>query len=310
MKLKQMITILFVLLFLTGCNDLFSFNTIGAIEQVSAAYNSLFPGEGKVRVLYTEAYRGGMLVLAQHETAADSRNLHLFLVDKDGVLLVAGGKAAEPDSIAVSQVRHENDTIVFGQIDSVLQGDEHPALPIQAVMTLKNWKIIEEEIDVVNEQGFIFVLRNRASAQKFSLLDAEGTILVGLDGMFENMIYDTEFIAVEDIPNPVPLELANIKEVQVESPGMAEVLILDDTADYKDLAETFNEHFSHLKKKEGVTVSAQAVTVYLSDKSEVILQVTKEETVTVIYRDKEQINAFALDSEKLAEIIADLQSGD
>lgn len=203
MRTKPLILMFMLIIFLVGCNDPFSLSTMTAVEYVSNAYGEISPEPGTVNILSTKSYRGGLLVLAKKNTENHGQNIELFMVENEGVTQIASGIAANPEYIAVNQLEDHDQIIIFGDFSDVFE-TSGAEIPAKAVMTLKSWKIIEE--DILGDRGFIVVLKSNVNVQKINLMGKNEEVIAHLDNSMGNQIKSTVFMILEDVARPEPLD--------------------------------------------------------------------------------------------------------
>lgn len=305
MRKSLLLLLILVMFVITGCS---SFSTINAVEYVADCYDIICPGGSKSNVLVTKPYKNSMLVLAKNSTGVDMETLELFIVDKSGVNKLATGLTAGESDFSLNRLLEGNISILFGQfaVDSI---DTTDLKYINAVVTLKNWKIIEEEL--TDRKGYILILNHTDNVEKFDLYGAEGIVLANLDDlrMVGTGLHQTVFISINDFPLPFPLIIDDLDQVRVERLGKTEdkLLVLAEREEYEELVGVLNEHYKSLVKIVQLPNTNFEVVFSVNSGEKMILRRAPSSPYIVTYQKGDQVSHYLLDTDDLTEIVDGLE---
>ena len=307
MRKGLLLLLILFMLVIAGCS---SFSTIKAMEYVGDCYSLICPGGSKSHVLATKPYKNGILVLAKNSTGQDIDTLELFFVGKDGVNKLSTGIVAGEGEFSLNRLLDGNNSILFGQF-AVDSKDNTKVLKYTKVLiTLKNWKTLEEEI--TDEKGFILILNHTENVEKFDLYGAEGTILARINDirLVGPGLHQTAFVSISDYPLPFPLIIDNVNEVRVEKlVRLKNVnIVLANREDYQELVRVVNENFKSLVRIVHLPNPNLEVFFTVQSGEKIIVRRVSSSLYIVSFQKGEQVSHYLLNSDDLTEIVNGLEN--
>ena len=294
----SMIVIFFMLT--AGCG---SFSTIQATEFVRDVFSLTCPAGSRPAVLATKPYKGGMLVLVKSASGDCGEFIDLYLVGAQGVRGIAAGRAAGQDAFSLNQLQDDNILILFGEFGQQ-QVDASKAL-----VTLKNWQIIEEAI--IGEKGFILTLKRNSSVVKFDLYDGEDQLVARLEDpeRINRRVYTSELTLLAEMPLPFSPSADEIEEVRIEpfAAKDARSLILSEPDDYAEIVTIVAEHYHEMHRLLYFREPNYDIIFTVSDGRIMILRKKAPGTYIITYTKGDVNRHFLLETAQLNDLVDELE---
>lgn len=298
----SVVCLILCLALFAGCSGTSPFATLSAVDAVADSYSSMIPGDGNIQVLATKPYRSGTLVLARKQQDGGAALLDLFWVEKGGVSKVAGGFAPEQDPFSFNQLTDGGYTVLFGQY-----GPGAEEKPYQtAVMTLRNWKTVERELD--KGAGFILFINKGEIVRKFDLLGPDGEVAAGLHDLRAGGIRTTSFVHIHELPLPRLLAADSIREVRLQTSVKADVdgMRVVDEAGRRELVAVFNSVFARQKRVDGRANPRRAVLINLADGQTVTIHEAGPAVCVVVYENGRHTLQYTVEGGELNSLIQEM----
>jgi hypothetical protein len=276
-----------------GCG---SFSTIQATESVREVYSLTCPAGSRPAVLATKPHKGGMLVLVKSASGDCADFIDLYMVGPQGVKGTAAGRAAGQDSFSLNQLQYDNILILFGEF-----GQKEQINATKALITLKNWQIIEEAI--IGENGFILTLKRNSSVVKFDLYDEKDQLLARLEDpdRINRRVYTSELTLFAEMPLPFAPAADQIEEVRVEPFAVedARPLILSEPDDYVEIVAIVAEHYHEMQRLLYFSEPKFDIIFTVSDGRIMILRKKSPTTYIITYAKGDVSRHFLMEADRL-----------
>ncbi|NLZ38369.1 MAG: hypothetical protein GX893_02015 [Firmicutes bacterium] len=305
MSVRLTALLLLSLFLLAGCTA--AVTELQAAEDVTEFYKQFSPAGGSVELLSAIPYRNNLLVFIKHEAVEGFSFFDLLLVGKNGVLSLAAAPFSE--KINLCKLIDDNNLIIYGLLPHEKNSVAETPAAVEringnAVITLRNWKIREQEITL--GRGFILVLEKKSNPEAINIYDEQGKLLVQYKSLNSSKVQTTELIPVADLPLPVPLRLEEIGEMQFHLQVFGEEVMTCEKELQENIVKTLNSSYPQLKRIHPHDSLSREIELIVRLQDERIVHVVQDEDdqFIIFWQKGGNANAYKFTSEELKNLFA------
>ncbi|NLZ93758.1 MAG: hypothetical protein GX922_07090 [Firmicutes bacterium] len=325
MDLRIMVIIILILLLFTGCTA--TITELQAAEDIAVFYEQLSPAKGSIELLATSPYRSNLLVLIKYDTLKEVSFADLLLVGKNGVLSVASVPITE--KMVLNKIIYNKNQIIYGSLpvwkennetepadDEVVNHNNYEEKKNQimainddkvngtAVITLSNWKIIEEDVTIT--RGFILVLDQKSSAETIKLYNESKEILVQYRDLSKGKVQETEFIPVNELPLPTTLQSEEIEDIQfcLNLEAKDEHLVTCEKEVWEDIIELYNSCYPQLTRAHLDSKQNQKIGIIIRLQNDRTVQIVQNhnDLFNIIWQKGSNFSFYSVTSEEFKKL--------